>query len=127
MSEFNILFLTLVIRISSPLAAIDDAFITSLILLIYLSKTVIFVSVKSEYRKNIDRILKEYSEIIVEVTYSIEHDDLTIIDIKEFDDMIDLEQEYKSPILHYEKIHGYESWFVIIKDNFMYRYIFKAD
>lgn len=101
--------------------------IISLILLLYLSKTVIFVNTKTEYRKEIERILKEYSEIIVEVSSPIEQGDLTFIDIKEFDDMIDLEQEYKSPILYYEKIHGYESWFVIIKDKFMYRYTLKID
>ena len=98
---------------------------TTLILLIYLSKSVIFINTKSEYRKQIDRIFKEYSEILVEVSSSIEYEDFTFIDIKEFDDMIDLEEEFKSPILYYEKVKDYESWFVIIKDNFMYRYILK--
>ena len=27
----------------------------------------------------------------------------------------------------YEKVKDYESWFVVIKDNFMYRYIYKAE
>ena len=26
-----------------------------------------------------------------------------------------------------EKVKDYESWFVVIKDNFMYRYIYKAE
>ncbi len=100
---------------------------TSLILLIYLCKNVIFISTKSRYRKQIDKIFKEYSEILVEVSSSVEYEDYTFVDIKEFEDMIDLEEEYKSPILYYEKVEGYESWFVVIKDNFMYRYILKAD
>ncbi len=109
-----------------PITIGSVTLLTSLVLLIYLSKKIIFINIKSEYRKQIDKIFKEYSEILVEVSSSIEYEDYTFIDIKEFEDMIDLEEEYKSPILYYEKISGYESWFVIIKDNFMYRYILKA-
>lgn len=101
--------------------------LSSLILLIYLCPTVIFVSVKSKYRKDLDKILKDFSEIIVTVSAPIEVDEVTFIDVKEFDDMIDIEEEYKSPILFYEVTHGKESWFVIIKDKFMYRYILKAE
>jgi Ca2+/Na+ antiporter len=101
--------------------------LTSLTLLIHLSKTVIFINTKSRYKKEIEKLFKEYSEILVEVSSPIEFDNFTFIDIKEFDDMIDLEEEYKSPILYYEKVKDYESWFVVIKDNFMYRYIYKAE
>ena len=101
--------------------------LTSLTLLIHLSKTVIFINTKSRYKKEIEKLFKEYSEILVEVSSPIEFDNFTFIDIKEFDDMIDLEEEYKSPILYYEKVKDYESWFVVIKDNFMYRYIYKVE
>ena len=101
--------------------------LTSLTLLIHLSKTVIFINTKSRYKKEIEKLFKEYSEILVEVSSPIEFYNFTFIDIKEFDDMIDLEEEYKSPILYYEKVKDYESWFVVIKDNFMYRYIYKAE
>ena len=79
---------------------------------------------KSEYRKKIDKLLHDYSEIIVEVSTPIEIDeDIRIIDIKTFDDMVDIEEEIKSPIMLYEIKKNKETWFVIMNDEHLYRYI----
>ena len=59
--------------------------LTSLTLLIHLSKTVIFINTKSRYKKEIEKLFKEYSEILVEVSSPIEFDNFTFIDIKEFE------------------------------------------
>jgi hypothetical protein len=41
--------------------------------------------------------------------------------------MIDLEEELRIPILHYEKEKNIESYFFIIKDKQIYRYVLKVD
>lgn len=78
---------------------------------------------KDLYLEEIKKIMKNYAEIIVEVNELPDIDDLNIIDIKTFDDMVDLEEELKIPIFYFETIYNNESWFMIINDNTMYRYI----
>lgn len=97
--------------------------ITSLMFLALAPK--LFVSHKSYYLKRLNKIMKGYSEIIVEVTTPLDFDNLTILDIKTFDDMVDIEEEIKSPILYYEIAEDKESWFVIVTEKYMYRYILK--
>ena len=46
-------------------------------------------------------------------------------DVKNFEDMVDIEEEIKSPILYYEVEEGSEALFTIVNDNYMYRYILK--
>lgn len=81
---------------------------------------------KTEFTKNLEKILKDYSEIIVEVSTPLEYDkSINVLDIKTFEDMVDIEEEIKSPILLYEIKKKHEAWFIIIKDEYMYRYILK--
>lgn len=85
----------------------------------------LFLSSKSLYIKDLRRIMKSYSEIIVEIESLPNLENLELLDIKEFDDMIDIEEETKSPILYYEVKENLESWFLIIINNYIYRYVLK--
>ena len=85
----------------------------------------VFISNKTYYEKTLERILKNYSEIIAEVDSAPSENDLEIIDVKNFEDMVDIEEEIKSPILYYEVEEGSEALFTIVNDNYMYRYILK--
>lgn len=83
---------------------------------------------KTEYVKDLNKIMKDYSEIIVEVTTPLEYnEDIVILDIKTFEDMVDIEEEIKSPILLYEVEKGKECWFVIMTDTYLYRYILSEE
>lgn len=95
------------------------------ILVFLLLSPKLFISHKSYYFKRLEKIMKEYSEIIVEVESELTFDDLEVLDIKTFDDMVDIEEEIKSPILYYEIEKDWESWFVITTDKYLYRYILK--
>lgn len=87
----------------------------------------IFINKKSYYLKTLDKIMKDYSEIIVESSTNLNYDDLEILDIKTFEDMVDIEEELKSPIMMYEYIKNQESWFVVVNGNYAYRYILNAN
>ena len=106
------------IKIGYSMLAID-------ILLLALSLPAIFISNKSIYTKELHKIMKGYSEIIVEIENLPSFDNLELLEIKEFDDMVDIEEETKSPILYYETIENSESWFLIIIDKYIYRYILR--
>ena len=88
-----------------------------------LTLPLVFRTKKNLYLDEIKRLMKNYAEIIVEVKDMPNIKDLEIIDIKTFDDMIDLEEELKIPIFYYEVIYDNVSWFMIITETKMYRYI----
>lgn len=95
--------------------------------LLTLTYDMIFVNKKTMYLKKLERLLKDYSEIIVESSTMLNYDELDVLEIKNFDDMVDLEEELKSPIILYEYIKDKESWFIVLKGNYAYRYILSAD
>lgn len=97
------------------------------IVLVILTYDKIFVNKKTMYLKKLERLLKDYSEIIVESSTMLNYDELDVLEIKNFDDMVDLEEELKSPIILYEYIKDKESWFIVLKGNYAYRYILSAD
>ena len=95
------------------------------ILFLALFLPVLFSSTKSLYMRQLRKIMKNYSEVIVEIESLPNFDKLEFIDIKEFDDMIDLEEETKSPILFYEDKYAGESWFIIIINKYVYKYVLR--
>lgn len=80
---------------------------------------------KDNYIAKLKKIMKTYSNIIVEVETEFDFEDLEILDIKTFEDIVDIEEEIKSPILYYEIEEDEESWFVITTDKYLYRYILR--
>ncbi len=84
---------------------------------------VFFKDSRTHYEKQLDKILKNYNDVIAEVDGS-KVTDKTFVDIKAFEDLVDIEEELKTPILYYEITPGKEAWF-IIKSDTVYRYILK--
>ena len=52
---------------------------------------------------------------------------LKIIEVKEFDDLINIAEELRVPIWFYELSDKDESWFVITTSTQAYRYILKTN
>ena len=69
------------------------------------------------------RILKKYRNIIVELEKKPEFSIKNIIDVREFEELIDIEEEIRVPILYYEEDEEYV--FLIIDNNVVYRRILK--
>lgn len=78
---------------------------------------------KSDYEIALNRILKNYGDIVAEVVTPTSEDNAKIIEVKNFDQLLDIEEEIRMPILFYERIEGQEGEFTIIYDNVLYRYI----
>lgn len=77
---------------------------------------------KSKYEMMKNKIKKEYSSIIIDVDNHIDFSNFTIFDIKTIEELVDLEEEVRMPILFYEKKKNGVCYFVVIKDNYMYRF-----
>ena len=96
--------------------------ITSLILFILYKTTKTKMQLFKE--KN-NTLLKKYEQIIIKIEELPNVDGLETIEITEFNDLIDLEETLKLPIMYLNIIPNKESWFILIHNNFFYRYILK--
>lgn len=80
----------------------------------------------SQYMVQLKKILKGYGDIIAEVTTKPDLKGLNIIEVKDFDDLINIEEELRVPILYYELDKDNEAWFIITTGTQVYRFILKA-
>lgn len=82
---------------------------------------------KHQYRHDVDKLLKNYSNRIIEVTTFVDYAKMKIIDVISFEELLNLSDETFEPIMHWERIVNRESWFNIFHHNILYRYILKAE
>ena len=95
-----------------------------LYLIVKLSKSIKkYLDSFSLYDKTLKKILRDYDSIIA----NINNDTVTVKDkvifVESFDELIDIHDNLGSPILFNEVVKGYKSYFTIIENNMMYRYV----
>ena len=81
----------------------------------------------SQYLVQQKKILKNYGDIIAEVTTKPDLIGVKIVEVKEFEDLINIEEELRVPILFYELQKEDESWFIIATGSQAYRYILRSN
>lgn len=94
----------------------------SLIAFKVLVKSLLAVTRKSEYVLALNKILKEYADIIAETHNMPDLEQYDVINIKNFNDLVDVEEELHSPILYFEVKENVESVFVIVNNNNAYKF-----
>ena len=77
----------------------------------------------SEYDKVLKRILRDYDSIIANINNDTVITKDKVIFVESFDELIDIHDNLGSPILFNEVVKGYKSYFTIIENNMMYRYV----
>ena len=102
-------------------------FLSSMFLILFLlTFRVIFnIKPKSAYTKELDKILKNYGSIIVEVKNAVKENGYNIQTVKNFEEMVDLEEELRIPIILYENIYSYTANFSITYNDTIYKYVLK--
>ena len=95
-----------------------------LYLIVKLSKSIKkYLDSFSLYDKTLKKILRDYDSIIA----NINNDTVTVKDkvifVESFDELIDIHDNLGSPILFNEVVKGFKSYFTIIDNNMMYRYV----
>ncbi len=83
------------------------------------------LSRKSYYEKAINKILKNYGDIVAELVNPVDLSKLNVIDVKNFDQMLDVEEELRIPIMFYETEKNVSGEFVIVTNEIAYRYVLK--
>ena len=91
--------------------------------------TFIFVIVKkytktiSKYDKLINKILKEYDRLIVETATFPDEKNYNVLIINTFNELVDVRDNLRSPIMFYNAKDHKMSKFYILNDNNLYLYI----
>lgn len=98
-------------------------FLISAIGILNIFRKIISADRRTDYEVALNRILKNYGDIVAEIVTPTETEGMKVIDVKNFDQLLDIEEEIRMPILFYEIIEGEEGEFTIIYDNIVYRYI----
>ena len=113
-------------HINIPLVIIAFAvLIVSFVVLGKLVKSLIAVTRKSEYIIAVNKIMKEYGDIIAETHNMPDLNKYDIVNIKNFADMVDIEEELHSPIIYFEIEEDEKCVFLILNDKTAYRYLLK--
>lgn len=111
-------------KINKPFMVIGAILIVAAILIMLdsIRKSIKF-SKKSDYAIALNRILKNYGDIVAEIVSPVEIDNLNVIEVKNFDQLLDIEEEVRMPILFYETIPDEQGEFIIVCDSMAYRYV----
>lgn len=92
---------------------------------IYLFKIIFNIKCKNNYSKKLDQILKTYGSIIVEVLNPVKEEKHEVVEVKNFDEMVDLEEELRIPITFNEVIPTRYGIFTLAYNNTIYKYSLK--
>lgn len=111
-------------QINKPLLGLGAGLVIIAIMIILdsIRKSIKF-SKKSDYAIALNRILKNYGDIVAEIVSPVEIDNLNVIEVKNFDQLLDIEEEIRMPILFYETIPDEQGEFIIVCDSVAYRYV----
>ena len=81
---------------------------------------------KTSYQRELDKIYRYHDGIIVRTKHPVDISDDKIVPMRSFDDMLNLEEELKTPIIANE-ISNSSTEFMIIKSGVVYRYVISDD
>lgn len=96
-----------------------------LLLSILLYKPIFDIKSKTFYETEINKILRLYGQIIVEVETPVKETDLTVQMVKNFEELVDLEEEVRVPIILYESSIKKIATFTVTYNNIIYKYVVK--
>ena len=97
--------------------------IIALYLFVKFLKKFLAVNKKTEYQNRLNKILKNYGDVIAESKTPPNFLPYDILEISDFNDLIDVQNEVRSPIIYYEQNKGVEGWFTIVHGTQLYRFI----
>lgn len=101
--------------------------VTSILMLVLLFREIFNIPKKNYYTNTLNKILKEYGDIVVEVINPVNEEEMDIIEVKSFDEMIDLEEELRIPIMFYEEIEYLKGEFTLVHNNLLYKFVLRNE
>ena len=103
-------------------------------LFIILGLTIIIINfvklnqgVKKKYKNNLNRILNYYKDLIVNVIDEPNLKNLKVMEVFSFNDLINIAEQTKTNIIHYEFIKNEKNCFYVIVNEYVYIYTIILD
>ena len=90
------------------------------------SKLSLLFKKQTIYEKYLNKILRAYDRIIVNVKTCPDMEKYEVLEVERFDDLIDISDNIKQPIKHIVISKGNKSKFFIIDDQILYLYTIKS-
>lgn len=116
------------LNINIPLLVFGIALLLFMIyLLTKMGKILLNTTKKSEYVITLNKILKEYGDIIAKAENIPNLTQYDVVHIKDFTDLVDIEEELHSPIIYNEIREDLECWFMIFNDKTAYKFILRYE
>ena len=82
-------------------------------------------NVKNEYKVEFNKILRGCEEKLVESNSKIDVEGQNLVDVKEFSEVLKVSEELFKPILYWNNEADEETWFCVLGDNTVYRFVLK--
>lgn len=100
---------------------------TAIFIFILFFREIFNIPRKNKYTIQLNKILKEYGDIIIEVINPVNEFEMDIVEVKNFNEMIDLEEELRVPIMFYETIEYLEGEFTLVHNNILYKFVLRNE
>lgn len=101
--------------------------LTAIFIFILFFREIFNIPRKNKYTIQLNKILKEYGDIIIEVINPVSEFEMDIVEVKNFNEMIDLEEELRVPIMFYETIEYLEGEFTLVHNNILYKFVLRNE
>lgn len=79
----------------------------------------------TKYEAEIEHIMKAYGDVIITLVSPINEEELNVVHVETFNQLIGLEEELRIPINYYEVIEKKLAEFSIIHNSVIYKYVYK--
>ena len=80
------------------------------------------ISKQEKYKRNLRKIYKSYNELIIKISNEPDIKNLKIMKLKAFSDIVDLAEQIRKNIVHYEVEKDKKSILYVIDNDFVYMY-----
>ena len=81
--------------------------------------------IKNDYRYELNKMLRLCQDKIIKINDKVDIKQDTVIDVKDFEEIMKASDELFKPVLYWESKDNDEAWFNVISEEITYRFIFK--
>ena len=100
--------------------------ISSSIILYYIhTNTIIINKIRNDYRYELNKMLRVCQDKIIKINDKADIKLDTVIDVKDFEEIIKASDELFKPIIYWESKDDDEAWFNVISGEITYRFVYK--
>ncbi len=99
--------------------------ISLVLIIVLLIKTENSNTVRNEYKIELNKIIKGCEEKLVETNSRIDVEGQKLVNVREFEEVLKVSEELFKPILYWNNENEEETWFCVLGDNTIYRFILK--